>query len=59
MYWVGSGLVHVFPLVKGWVGLGQSADVLGWIGSHKIDPWTTLVYGVSVCAEREVRSDER
>jgi len=23
--------------------LGQSADGLGWIGSHKIDPWTTLV----------------
>jgi len=26
----------------GWVGLGQSADGLGWIGSHKMDPWTTL-----------------
>jgi len=26
----------------GLVGLGQSADGLGWIGSHKIDPWTTL-----------------
>ena len=25
-----------------WVGLSQSADGLGWIGSHKIDPWTTL-----------------
>jgi len=24
----------------GWVGLGQSADGLGWIGSHKMDPWT-------------------
>jgi len=23
-------------------GLGQSADGLGWIGSHKMDPWTTL-----------------
>jgi len=23
--------------------LGQSADGLGWIGSHKMDPWTTLV----------------
>jgi len=22
--------------------LGQSADGLGWIGSHKMDPWTTL-----------------
>jgi len=26
----------------GWVGLGQSADGLGWIGSHKMDPRTTL-----------------
>jgi len=26
----------------GWVGLGQSADGLGWVGSHKMDPWTTL-----------------
>ena len=26
----------------GWVGLGQSADGFGWIGSHKMDPWTTL-----------------
>ena len=26
----------------GWVGLGQSADGLDWIGSHKMDPWTTL-----------------
>ena len=25
----------------GWVGLGQPADGLGWIGSHKMDPWTT------------------
>ena len=25
-----------------WVGLGQSADGLGWIGSHKMDQWTTL-----------------
>jgi len=22
--------------------LGQLADGLGWIGSHKMDPWTTL-----------------
>jgi len=29
----------------GWVGLGQSADGLGWIGSHRMDPWTTLVEG--------------
>jgi len=24
--------------------LGQSADGLGWVGSHKMDPWTTLLY---------------
>ena len=27
----------------GWVGLGQSADGLSWIGSHKMDPWTTVM----------------
>ena len=27
----------------GWVGLGESADGLGWIGSHKVDPWTTVM----------------
>jgi len=26
-----------------WIELDQSADGLGWIGSHKTDPWTTLV----------------
>ena len=26
----------------GLVGLGQSADGLGRVGSHKMDPWTTL-----------------
>jgi len=30
-------------VVLGWVGLGQSADGLGWIGSHKMDPRTTLI----------------
>jgi len=34
---VGSKFFHLY-----WVGLGQSADGLGWIGSHKMDPWTTL-----------------
>ena len=29
--------------LMGWVGLGQSADGLGWVGSHKMDPWTTLL----------------
>jgi len=33
---------NFFPLVVGWVGLSQSVDGLGWIGSHKMDPWTTL-----------------
>jgi len=32
------------PVVLGWIALGQSADGLGWIGSHKMDPWTTLVH---------------
>jgi len=32
----------MFQLVVGWVGLGQSSDGLGWIRSHKKDPWTTL-----------------
>jgi len=38
---VGLGWVQFFLLVVGLVGLGQSADGLGWIGSHKMDPWTT------------------
>jgi len=38
----------------GWVGLGQSADGLGWIGSHKTDPWTTLV-GAPVQKERALK----
>jgi len=29
-------------LSMGWVGLGQPVNGLGWIGSHKMDPWTTL-----------------
>jgi len=29
---VGSSWVQRFPLVVSWVGLGQSADGLGWIG---------------------------
>jgi len=31
-------------IVLGSVGLGQSADGLGWIRSHKMDPWTTVNY---------------
>jgi len=37
--WV--GLSQIFSLVVGWVGLGQSGDGLGWIGSHKMDPWNS------------------
>ena len=41
--WVGSSWVEFFfQFLVGWVGLGQSADGLGWIGSHKMDPRTTL-----------------
>jgi len=46
----------VIMLVLGWVGMSPNfptsselglgldplADGLGWIGSHKMDPWTTL-----------------
>jgi len=32
----------------GWVGFGQSADGLGWIGLHKMDPRTTLFSSASV-----------
>jgi len=34
--------VKIFPLLVSWVGLGQSADGLSWIGSHKMYPRTTL-----------------
>jgi len=40
LVWVGLG--PIFSLVVGWVGLCQSVDGLGWIGSHKVDPRTTL-----------------
>ena len=33
---IGLGWVQIFPLVVGWVWLGQSAGGLGWIGSHKM-----------------------
>ena len=39
MGWVGSW-VHKFTWQ--WVGLGQLFDGLGWAGSMKIDPRTTL-----------------
>jgi len=31
------------------VGLGQSADGLGWIGSHEMDSWTTLWWPAPLC----------
>ena len=40
------GLGRVGSKILGWVELGQSADGLGWIGSHKMDPWTTLVHPI-------------
>ena len=36
--WVGLG-----PTFSTCSGLGQSADGMGWIESHKMEPWTTLV----------------
>ena len=35
-------LANVSSIALGWVGLGQSDDGLGWIGSHKMDPCTDL-----------------
>ena len=32
----------------GWVGLGQLADGLAWVGSHRMDPWATLYRTVHV-----------
>jgi len=37
---------------SGRVGLGQSADGLGWIGSHKMDPWTSLLETKPVSADQ-------
>jgi len=31
----------------GLIGLAQRVDGLGWIGSHKMNPWTTLSSGLS------------
>jgi len=41
--WVGLGPNFSTCSGLGWVGLSQSADGMGWIGSHKMDPWTTPV----------------
>ena len=48
------GWVQIFALVLGSVGLAQSADGLGWIESHKMDPWTTLCW-VYATVEESVR----
>ena len=42
MGWVGLGWVENFRLAVGWVGLGPSSGGSGWVGSEKMDPWTTL-----------------
>ena len=54
--WIRFGCMKQLHLlvVLGRVGLGQSADVLGWIGSHKMGPRTTLVRYTSIC--RRIRS---
>jgi len=39
-HWVGLGWVEIFKLQLGWVG---SASQWARLGSHKMDPWTTLV----------------
>jgi len=44
-------------VVVGWVGLGQSADGLGWIGSHKMDPWTTLMQFITLSVHARVQHD--
>jgi len=55
---VSIGLGPIFSLVVGWVGLGQSADGLGWVGSHKMDPWTTLA-AAAAAAGCTVPGDEQ
>jgi len=40
---IGLGWVEIIKSQLGWGGLGQPVDGLGWIGSHKMDPWTTLI----------------
>jgi len=42
------GWVEIFEFQLGWVGLGQPVNGPGWIGSHKMDPWTTLSHTVQV-----------
>ena len=59
MGWDGSGWVEIFQFIVGWVRLGQSADGLGWIGSHKMDPWATLLCrhgGISQKSQRTIET---
>ena len=38
---------HTPKLSMGWVGLGPNFSTcsgLGWVGSHEMDPWTTLTH---------------
>jgi len=56
LYWVGSGRVgfNFFPLV--YSGLGWVWSVrLGWIGSSKMDTWTTLRGTYETSQPREQR----
>ena len=39
---IGLGWVHSFRFAMGWVGLGWVTQLMGWVGSPKIDPRTTL-----------------
>ena len=44
---IGLDRVWLGPNFSTCNGLGQSADGLGWIASHKTDPWTTRFYRAS------------
>ena len=41
-HWVGLGQHFSICDRLGRVGLGNSVDGFGWVGSRKMDPWTTL-----------------
>ena len=50
---IGLCWIQTFSLVVARVGLGHSADGLGWIGSHKMDPWLTLTRSTQPCIHPE------
>jgi len=55
---VGSNFFHLWWFGLGWVS--QSADGLGWTGSHKMEPWTTafdLRALLSRCRDQVDRDD--